>query len=106
MKIFIGPQLTSRINSTWKFSSVQGWGIPDELSILVYKDVLYISQKQLPRKMKMRLVITVCAGFIFRQLFFFDEYSFLYSCIFCVDTHIYFSQKQLPENIARALCNN
>ena len=26
---------------------------------------IYISQKQLPRKMKLRLVIIVCAGYIF-----------------------------------------
>ena len=30
---------------------------------------LYFSQKQLPRKMKSRLVIIMCAGYIFRQLF-------------------------------------
>ena len=31
--------------------------------------VLYFSQKQLPRKMKSRFVITTCAGYIFKQLF-------------------------------------
>ena len=31
--------------------------------------VLYFSQKQPPRKMKSRLVIIDCAGYIFRQLF-------------------------------------
>ena len=36
----------------------------------IVRDQLYFSQKQLPRKMKSRLVITECAGYIFWQLFF------------------------------------
>ena len=36
--------------------------------------LLYISQKQLPRKMKSRLVIIECAGYIFWQLFLWRLY--------------------------------
>ena len=37
-------------------------------------DPLHFSQKQLPRKMKLRLVIIVCAGYIFWQLFLWELY--------------------------------
>ena len=37
--------------------------------IVYILEKLYISQKQLPRKMKTRLVITMCVGYIFRQLY-------------------------------------
>ena len=38
---------------------------------LIYSSqaMIYFSQKQLPRKMKSRLVIIMCAGYIFWQLF-------------------------------------
>ena len=35
-------------------------------------DSYYRSQKQLPRKMKSRLVNIMCAGYIFWQLFLWD----------------------------------
>ena len=43
-----------------------------ELPLVVYikaEAVVFFSQKQLPRKMKSRLVIIVCAGYTFWQLF-------------------------------------
>ena len=39
---------------------------------------LYLSQKQLPRKMKTRLVIIECAGYTFSQLFFWRFYFTLH----------------------------
>ena len=36
--------------------------------------LLYFSQKQLPRKMKLCLVIIVCKGYIFWQLFLWGLY--------------------------------
>ena len=44
------------------------------LSKLGYAIVLYFSQKQLPHKMKTRLVIIKCAGYTFRQLFLWRLY--------------------------------
>ena len=41
--------------------------------------LLYFSQKQLPRKMKARLVIIQCAGYIFWQLFLWRLYKSLYT---------------------------
>ena len=37
--------------------------------------ILYISQKQLRRKLKSRLVIVACAGYIFWQLFLWEVYK-------------------------------
>ena len=51
--------------------------------------LLYFSQKQLPRKMKSRLVITKCAGYIFWQLILrrliipvFDCFRLSFLCLF------------------------
>ena len=40
----------------------------------IFRPHLYFSQKQLPRKMELRLVITKCAGYTFRQLFLWEVY--------------------------------
>ena len=36
---------------------------------------IYLSQKQLPREMESRLIIIVCAGYIFWQLFLRQKYT-------------------------------
>ena len=44
--------------------------------LIFHRTILYFSQKQLPRKMKSRLVIRKCAGYIFWQLFFCGDYKY------------------------------
>ena len=43
-------------------------------------NILYFSKKQLLRKMKSRLVIIECAGYIFRQLFLRQLYFICLTC--------------------------
>ena len=44
---------------------------------------IYFPQKQLPRKMKTRLVITECTGYIFWQ-FFCEKHNFMYKCMYAI----------------------
>ena len=69
-KFFKNRNLQNVLDGKKMFMEVSGLDVnyADETSFIT-KVILSFSQKQTPRKMKLRLVIIECAGYIFWQLF-------------------------------------
>ena len=61
--------------------------------------ILYFSQKQMPREIESRLVIIVCAGYIFWQLFLRLFYRRCVQIVYTVHSMMYIVQCTLYTQI-------